>query len=307
MADDVTMTGVVLGTPGYLAPERRMGRPATVQSDLYSVGAVMVEGCTGRRAGLAPAFPEGLPATVAAVAGRALAADPRARFESASEMARALGVPRRGPSTAMQPVRTSPIRVTTSPDPLARRPLRSRRRARFAAVAGLLGVTAFAASLFVLVEGTSQPTGPAASPSAPRGAHTTARTQTTDPERTAIRSLAAALAGGGLPGDPALARVLKTAAAEPAGAGRTARAQQAASLAQVLLDEGAITSGQYQDVLDVLAPTGATPPTTPAAVPTQPSPRFGRTGQRPGVGPGGGPGDDAGHPHGRGDPNEGQG
>ncbi len=48
-ADDMTITGVVLGTPGYLAPERRSGRPATVQSDLYSVGAVMVEALTGRR------------------------------------------------------------------------------------------------------------------------------------------------------------------------------------------------------------------------------------------------------------------
>ena len=50
--DDMTMTGVVLGTPGYLAPERRSGQPATVQSDLYSVGAVMVEALTGQR--LAP-------------------------------------------------------------------------------------------------------------------------------------------------------------------------------------------------------------------------------------------------------------
>ena len=46
---DLTMTGVILGTPGYLAPERRSGQPATVQSDVYSVGAVMVEALTGRR------------------------------------------------------------------------------------------------------------------------------------------------------------------------------------------------------------------------------------------------------------------
>ena len=46
---DETMTGIVLGTPGYLAPERAAGLPASVQSDLYSVGAVMVEALTGRR------------------------------------------------------------------------------------------------------------------------------------------------------------------------------------------------------------------------------------------------------------------
>ena len=47
--DDMTMTGVVLGTPGYLAPERRSGHPATVQSDVYALGAVMLEAATGRR------------------------------------------------------------------------------------------------------------------------------------------------------------------------------------------------------------------------------------------------------------------
>src|SRR5580693_3649996 len=55
VADDMTMTGVVLGTPGYLAPERRSGQPATVQSDLYAVGAVMVEALTGRRLASGPA------------------------------------------------------------------------------------------------------------------------------------------------------------------------------------------------------------------------------------------------------------
>ena len=301
VADDVTITGVILGTPGYLAPERRMGHPATIQSDLYSVGAVIFECCTGRRAGLAPALPEGLPPTVTAAAERALAADPLARFRSASEMARALG-PGSGPRTAIAPVRTTPMPVTTLPVPQTHRPLRRRHRARFAAAAGLLGVATLAASLFVLVESASEPTGPAATPSAPGAAHTTAQTQKTDPERTAMDSLAAALAGGGLPGDPPLARALEAAAAEPPGAERTAQAEQAVSLAQVLLDGDGITSGQYQDVLDVLAPAGATPPAAPATVPTQPSPGLGGPGSRPFTGPSG-PGDDAGHPHRHGDTN----
>ena len=55
MTDDMTMTGFVLGTPGYLAPERRSGHPATVQSDLYAVGAVMVEALTGQRLASGPA------------------------------------------------------------------------------------------------------------------------------------------------------------------------------------------------------------------------------------------------------------
>ena len=84
--DDMTMTGVVLGTPGYLAPERRSGRPATVQSDLYSVGAVMVEAITGRRFDPGNVATDGLPVSFRDVARRALAPYPQDRFTSANEM-----------------------------------------------------------------------------------------------------------------------------------------------------------------------------------------------------------------------------
>ena len=80
MTDDMTMTGFVLGTPGYLAPERRAGSPATVQSDLYSVGAVMVEALTGQRLGPGRC-PDRAPAPpLRDVARRAMAPDPRDRF-----------------------------------------------------------------------------------------------------------------------------------------------------------------------------------------------------------------------------------
>ncbi|MGH9293420.1 MAG: serine/threonine-protein kinase, partial [Acidimicrobiales bacterium] len=39
-ADDRTIVNAVLGTPMYLAPERARGSPATVRSDLWSVGVV---------------------------------------------------------------------------------------------------------------------------------------------------------------------------------------------------------------------------------------------------------------------------
>src|SRR5271167_3085400 len=86
---DETMTGVVLGTPGYLAPERAAGLPASVQSDLYSVGAVMVEALTTQRVVPGAALPPGIPPTLLAVAGRALAVDPLARFESSEAMLQA--------------------------------------------------------------------------------------------------------------------------------------------------------------------------------------------------------------------------
>ena len=90
VADDLTMTGVVLGTPGYLSPERRSGQPATVQSDLFAVGAVMVEVLTGRRLVPGPEATEQLPVPFRDVARRALAVDPRDRFTSATDMLRAL-------------------------------------------------------------------------------------------------------------------------------------------------------------------------------------------------------------------------
>ncbi|MEO6318833.1 MAG: serine/threonine-protein kinase [Acidimicrobiales bacterium] len=44
-----TMTGQVMGTPAYMAPERLEGHPATPESDLYAVGVVLYEALVGRR------------------------------------------------------------------------------------------------------------------------------------------------------------------------------------------------------------------------------------------------------------------
>ena len=44
---NLTRTGSLVGTTGYLAPERVSGRPATVASDLYALGIVSYECLTG--------------------------------------------------------------------------------------------------------------------------------------------------------------------------------------------------------------------------------------------------------------------
>jgi eukaryotic-like serine/threonine-protein kinase len=107
---DPTLTGQILGTPAYVAPERLEGRPATAQSDLYGCGVVLYEAVAGKRpfAGDSPMAvarsvqqdtPEPLvraradvaPATAAAIE-RAMAKDPERRFGSAEEMAEAFGV-----------------------------------------------------------------------------------------------------------------------------------------------------------------------------------------------------------------------
>ncbi len=107
VADDpgLTATGLVVGTPAYLPPERLAGRPATVASDIYGVGVVLYQALSGHSPfesgvplpALAASEPVPLrerrpdiPPSVDAVVTRALARDPAARFASATEMARAL-------------------------------------------------------------------------------------------------------------------------------------------------------------------------------------------------------------------------
>jgi serine/threonine-protein kinase len=49
----VTATAGVIGTLAYMSPEQREGRPATVQSDLYGVGALLLEMLTAERLSVA--------------------------------------------------------------------------------------------------------------------------------------------------------------------------------------------------------------------------------------------------------------
>ena len=49
-AEPLTMAGVLIGTPNYMAPEQVRGQAATPVTDLFSVGAMMFEMITGRRA-----------------------------------------------------------------------------------------------------------------------------------------------------------------------------------------------------------------------------------------------------------------
>lgn len=114
-----TMTGLVVGTLGYLSPDRLAGRPATAADDLYAVGVLAFEALTGRVSGpqdnlaaLRPDIDPGL----ASVVQRATAADPRARFAGADQMRAALttarpqtlflDAPLPDPATAYVPVPT---------------------------------------------------------------------------------------------------------------------------------------------------------------------------------------------------------
>src|SRR2546425_4616118 len=105
--DSLTMTGTVMGTAGYLAPEQAQGDRATAASDRYALAVVAWEMLTGRRPfEAASATAEAtahvnapvpsvcattsLPCELDPVFERALAKDPRNRYESAGEFVAAL-------------------------------------------------------------------------------------------------------------------------------------------------------------------------------------------------------------------------
>jgi len=97
----------VLGTPSYMAPEQILGREITPRADVWSLGAVLYELLTGRRAFEGRTVAEvvhrvvhapvpdpepgsGHPPGVWALLERALTKDPHWRFASAGELAREL-------------------------------------------------------------------------------------------------------------------------------------------------------------------------------------------------------------------------
>jgi non-specific serine/threonine protein kinase/serine/threonine-protein kinase len=282
-----TITGVVLGTPGYLAPERRAGVPATVESDLYSVGAVMVEALTGGRVPTEPAATiETLPRDFQMVARKSLATDPANRYHSAMAMLQAIRhrgtepttvFPGQSPSPSLVAPTvpysdfglggTSTVRGSTPHEPatLPRRAPRRRHRLRGLALACAVVLILGAALVLAVDPGVLQPS--TATPPKPLSAQVSNHGRTTpmtstDSVAASIRAVAGQIASGGLPGDPALAVALQNTADQPAGPARQAAAQQDLELGQVLLDAGGISSDQYQSVIGVLEQTGATVPTT---------------------------------------------
>jgi tRNA A-37 threonylcarbamoyl transferase component Bud32 len=101
----LTLSGVMVGTPHYMAPEQAFGAPEEVdaRADLYSLGAMLYEMLAGRRPFDAATVlgilrkleeedpaPPGVSPAVDALVLKALAKDRERRFQSAGQMADAI-------------------------------------------------------------------------------------------------------------------------------------------------------------------------------------------------------------------------
>ncbi len=129
----LTQTGVVLGTPAYMAPEVWRGEPVDARTDVYALGVILYEMVLGhtpfesdtpftlmyKHINDPPPSPRetmpDLPVEVEQVILKALAKDKDARYQSAGELARAFNevvrvagtLPQRTP-TAVEPPVTAP-------------------------------------------------------------------------------------------------------------------------------------------------------------------------------------------------------
>jgi eukaryotic-like serine/threonine-protein kinase len=130
-----TVTGILLGTAGYLAPEQIQGREADGRADLFALGSILFEMLTGQRAfacentvdtlhAIAHESPPDLlrdrtdiSASMETIVSRLLRKAPEDRFQTAADLVWALEQPRPVPHscTCVSCRRSNPTRSRVRP------------------------------------------------------------------------------------------------------------------------------------------------------------------------------------------------
>ncbi len=151
-APDLTSAGIAVGTAAYMSPEQAHGLALDPRSDLFSLGSVLYEMATGRRAFggddlamIAMRIVNGImvpprtvdpkiPANVEAIILKLMANEPKDRYQSAAELLVDIkaALQQLDPASGMSPIRTALPAATAS------RPSRRRWTAAAAATVVLL-------------------------------------------------------------------------------------------------------------------------------------------------------------------------
>jgi serine/threonine protein kinase/tetratricopeptide (TPR) repeat protein len=130
-----TQIGVVMGTPAYMSPEQISARPVDHRTDIFSLGVVLHEMCTGRRPFTGQSSAEltsailrddppsladsrsDLPADLARIVRRCLEKDPVHRLQTARDVSNELrDIARTQILSHSAPTPASPTRATAVPD-----------------------------------------------------------------------------------------------------------------------------------------------------------------------------------------------
>jgi serine/threonine protein kinase len=170
---ELTVTGAIVGTPAYMAPEQITGSRTTFATDLFATGAVLYELVTGVKAFSAStlqslyfkivteppvstlALLPGLPAELNRIIEKSLAKNPSDRYVSALEMANDLTQLRATLSNAVQPATMS--LTATVAHAISQKQEKKKRTTQLAAGGGLLTVAVVSAIWFATSRGDQPP------------------------------------------------------------------------------------------------------------------------------------------------------
>lgn len=177
-SSSLTQTGMMMGTPSYMAPEQVVGGKITAATDIFAMGSVLYELLTGARPfegntlhntlykivseeppPIRDVMP-GLPATLDRIVRKALAKEPANRYANALEMADELAAVRA--EIDSERTTTSTLSLRRSMETAMAMRTRKRSRNRMAAVAAALAVVIVAgASALWLGASDPEPSTPA--------------------------------------------------------------------------------------------------------------------------------------------------